>query len=92
MTFGGAIWLSVDAFLIRRHIRSEAGSKELLNILKKADAGGGGAVTDKKTGKPLDSNKALQLWFARRTVAWNWIALTIITIGFLLDLIGKLKP
>lgn len=89
ITFGGAVWLSIDAFLIRKRIRSEAGSQELLNILKNADASK--ILTDQKTGKPLNSEKSLQQWFATRTIAWNWIALGIIAIGFLLDLIGKLK-
>lgn len=89
ITFGGAVWLSIDAFCVLKRIRSEAGSKELLSILKDADASG--VVTDKKTGRPLSSEKALQQWFATRTIAWNWIALAIIALGFLLDLIGKFK-
>jgi hypothetical protein len=89
VTLFGTVWLSIDAFLIRRHIRSEAGASKLLEILK--NSGAGKVLTDTK-GKPLDSEEALHLWFATRTIAWNWIALSVIAGGFVLDLIGKLRP
>ena len=88
-TFIGAAWLLIDALRIRGHIRSESGASELLRILNKA--GASNAITDEK-GNPLNSDKDLQLWFAARTITWNWIALGLMAGGFLLDFIGKLRP
>lgn len=88
VTVTGALWLSIDAFLIRNRIRAEAGAEKLLEILKKACAEQ--TVTDPTSGKPLDSNRDLSLWLAGRTITWNWVALGLITIGFALDLAGKL--
>jgi hypothetical protein len=82
LTFVGGVWLSIDAFLARKHIRSESGASKLLEILKST---GAAELLKDKQGKPLNSEEALRLWFARRTIAWNWIALVIIAVGFLLD-------
>lgn len=88
VTVTGALWLSIDAFLVRNRIRAEAGAERLLEILKRACAEQ--TVTDPNSGKPLDSNRDLSLWLAGRTITWNWVALGLITIGFALDLAGKL--
>ena len=34
VTLAGAIWLSIDALSIRRHIMAEAGASKLLEILE----------------------------------------------------------
>lgn len=86
LTFAGGVWLSIDAFMIRKHIRSQSGAARLLKILKHAD---GDEVLTDEHNRPLKSETALQLWFAARTIAWNWVALGFMTTGFLLDLIGK---
>ncbi|HEY6347937.1 MAG TPA: hypothetical protein VI636_00880 [Candidatus Angelobacter sp.] len=88
MTVLGAGWLSVEAFLIRNRIREEAGAAELLEIVKKANAE---EVLTTKDGRTLKSQEALRLWLAGRTIAWNWVGLGLIAIGFVLDLIGKFK-
>jgi hypothetical protein len=84
----GAFWLLIDAFRIRQTIHAEHGAAKLRDILNKV--GAGDVLTDKE-GKPLDSEKALRLWFASRTIAWNWVALALVSLGFALDLIGKLR-
>jgi len=88
VTFAGAAWLSIDALLIRRHIRVEAGANEFFEILNKA--GARGLVKD-KSGKPLDSREDLTLWLAGRTVGWTWVGFGLMAFGFVLDLIGKLR-
>jgi hypothetical protein len=88
LTLAGSVWLSIDAFLIRRNIRSEEGAARLGEILTSV---GLGTVLKNDDGRPLDSRKALRLWFASRTIAWNWMALGLVAAGFLLDLIGKLS-
>lgn len=74
----GAVWLSIDAFLIRSRIREEEGADQLLEIIKKANAED---VITTKEGKTLKSKEALRSWLAGRTIAWNWASLTLITIG-----------
>lgn len=87
LTATGAIWLLIDALSIRSRIKSEAGATRLREILEKT---GAGDVLKDKRGIPLNSEKALRLWFAERSITWNWIALAFISAGFVLDLIGKL--
>jgi hypothetical protein len=84
----GGLWLLWDALRARRTIREEQGATRLRDILNKV--GSGDILKDKK-GNSLDSEKALRLWFVSRTIAWNWIALALISTGFVLDLIGKLR-
>ena len=87
VTFIGTVWLAIDALRARKHVRSQEGAKALSEIMR--NAGVVGSLKDKK-GNSLDSDQALNLWFAKRTVTWNWIALIIIAIGFMLDIIGKI--
>jgi hypothetical protein len=87
LTTAGGIWLVVDAILVRRSIRSEEGAAKLFEILKAANAA---EVLKSQEGIPLNSKKELRLWFASHTIAWNWVALTLISLGFISDLIGKL--
>jgi hypothetical protein len=84
----GAIWLLVDAVRIRRNIRAEDAATQLREILN--GTGAGKILTDKK-GNQLDSDKALRLWFSAHTIAWNWVALGIVSLGFVFDLYGKLR-
>jgi hypothetical protein len=83
----GALWLLVDALRIRGTIRAEQGASRLQEIL--AHIGKGDVLTDSK-GRPLNSDKALRLWFASRVIMWNWVALALVLVGFALDLCGKL--
>jgi len=83
-----ALWLLIDAMRIRRTIRAESGAARLQEILKQV--GAGDVLRDRK-GRPLNSEKALRLWFAARTIAWNWVALGLILMGFILDLWGKTR-
>jgi len=83
----GALWLLVDALRIRYTITAEEGASRLREILE--SSGKGDVLTDTK-GKQLNSEKALRLWFASRTIAWNWTALALVLLGFILDLWGKI--
>jgi len=83
----GAVWLLIDALRIRQTIQAEQGATRLREILSKV---GGGDVLEDKKGNRLDSESAFRLWFASRTIAWNLVALGLISAGFILDLIGKL--
>jgi hypothetical protein len=87
ISFAGAGWLAIDTLRLRNHIRSEAGALKLLARLKRA--GMEKLLTDAE-GKPLNSEQALRLWFAASTLAWNWVGLVLITIGFGLELVGRL--
>jgi hypothetical protein len=87
-TTAGGLWLLVDALRIRHTVRAEEGASRLREIL---DRVGAGDILKDGKGNPLNSEKALRLWFAARTIAWNWIALALITAGFVLDLIGKIR-
>src|SRR5438270_1599234 len=87
VTLGGTIWLSVDALRARKRVRSQGGAKTLSEIMK--NAGTQGSLKDEH-GNSLDSDQALSLWFAKRTVTWNWIALVVMAVGFVLDIIGKI--
>jgi len=87
ISFAGAGWLAIDSLRLRQHIRTEAGAMRLLARLKRA--GLEKVLTDTE-GKPLSSEQALRLWFAASTLAWNWVGLVLITLGFGLDLAGRL--
>ena len=87
ISFAGAGWLSIDSLRLRQHIRTEAGAMKLLPRLKRA--GMEKILTDAE-GKPLNSEEALRLWFAASTVTWNWAGFVLITVGFGLDLAGRL--
>lgn len=87
-SFLGTAWLTADAISVRRNIRSESGANRLHEIL---DAHKKGSLLKDERGKDLNSEEALRLWFADRTLAWNWIGLAVIAFGFALDLVGKLS-
>lgn len=87
ISFVGAGWLAIDSLRLRQHIRTEAGAMKLLARLKRA--GLEKILTDAE-GTPLSSEQALRLWFAAGTLAWNWIGLALVTLGFGLDLLGKI--
>ncbi len=86
LTFLGGFALVVEALFVRRKIRAEAGARRLLDIMK---AHGAEEVLVDKSGKPLNKEKALRLWFAERSLRWSWIGFGLLTGGFLLDLIAK---
>lgn len=89
LTLLGGLALSLEALFIRRKIRTEAGAQRLLEIMKAH--GADDVLTDPKSGKPLNKEKALRLWFAERSLRWSWVGFGLLTFGFLLDLIVKWK-
>ncbi|MGD0182052.1 MAG: hypothetical protein ABSC15_19750 [Terriglobales bacterium] len=89
LTLLGALALSVEALFVRRKIRTEAGGQRLLAIMKAH--GDDDVLTDPKSGKPLNKEKALRLWFAERSLGWSWLGFALMMVGFLLDLIAKWK-
>lgn len=89
LTLLGGLALSLEALFIRRKIRTEAGAQRLLEIMKAH--GADDVLTDPKSGKPLNKEKALRLWFAERSLRWSWVGFGLLTVGFLLDLIAKWK-
>jgi hypothetical protein len=84
----GGLALSLEALFVGRKIRTEAGAQRLLEIMK---AHGAEDVLVDKSGKPLNKEKALRLWFAERSLRWSWLGFGLLALGFLLDLIAKWK-
>lgn len=87
LTLLGGLALSVEALLVRRKIQTEAGAQRLFQIMEAHKAGE--ALVDPKGGKPLNTEKALRLWFAEHSLRWSWLGFVLLTSGFLLDLIAK---
>ncbi len=80
---GGAI-LSLDALFAVRTAKEERGKESVREAVKKAEG-----VYEDDRGRPLDSRYALRLWFARQSVLSARIGFSLVTAGFLLDLISK---
>jgi hypothetical protein len=89
LTLLGGLALSVEALFVRRKIRTEAGAQRLLAIMRAH--GAEDVLVDPQSGKPLNKEKALRLWFAERSLRWSWFGFGLLTLGFLLDLIAKCK-
>lgn len=80
---GGAV-LSLEALLAVQRARSARGKKSVQEAVKKAE----GVYVD-DNDRVLTSAYALQLLFARRIAIAGRIGFGLMTIGFLMDLIGK---
>ncbi len=80
---GGGI-LSLDALFAVRTAKEERGKESVREAVRKAE----GAYEDDQ-GRRLDSRYALRLWFARQSVLSARIGFSLVTAGFLLDLISK---
>jgi hypothetical protein len=85
LSFLGGLFLSIEAFLVRRRIRMEAGAARLHEILKKTRA-----VLEDGSGKPLESEKDLRVWLAERSLLYSWIGFGLMTFGFVLDILSQL--
>jgi hypothetical protein len=88
LTFSGGVVLSLEAFFLKRRIKAEAGANRLLRIMK--SHGSENVITDEKTGKPLNTEKALRMWFAERSLKYSWIGFSLLAFGFLFDFVSRL--
>jgi hypothetical protein len=82
---GGAI-LSLDALFAVRTAQEERGKESVREAVRKAK----GVYVDDQ-GRPLTSAYDLRLWFARQSVWSARIGFSLVTAGFLFDLISKLS-
>jgi hypothetical protein len=82
---GGSV-LSLDALCAVRRVRQEMGKDATLHAVEAA----GGTYVDKH-GNPLTSAFLLRRWFAGRSVLWARIGFSLMTAGFFLDLLAKLR-
>jgi len=81
---GGSV-LSLDALCAVRRVRQEKGKDEIRQAVEEA----GGHYVDSR-GNSLASDFSLRRWFASRSVLWARIGFSLMTLGFLLDILGKL--
>jgi len=86
LSFFGGLFLSVEAFLVRRRIRMDAGAVRLHEILKKTRA-----VLEDGRGKPLESERDFRIWLAERSLLYSWVGFSLMTFGFVLDICSKLR-
>jgi hypothetical protein len=80
LSFAGGVLLALDAIRMRSHIYQQRGSQDLLKFLK--EQGAANVIKD-DAGEPLNSETALQLWFANRSLKFAWIGFVFMTLGFL---------
>jgi hypothetical protein len=81
LNFAGGVILTFDALTIRARTRASGGAKRLRDILQKrgrADVLTGG-------GKTLDSDTAIELWLAVRSLEWTRVGFALMTAGFLVE-------
>lgn len=83
--FLGGFILSLDALCAVRRVRQEMGKGETQQAVQAA----GGVYVDEK-GNPLTSDFSLRRWFAGRSVISARIGFSLMTAGFLFDLLAKL--
>jgi hypothetical protein len=86
LMFVGGLVLTVDALTVRRRARRDRGATILNEILQ-----GDNPVKDLE-GRSLQDRTNLELWLSRAPLRRTWIGFLLTTLGFLLDLAGKLLP
>ena len=87
LSFAGGVVLTWETLSVKRQIKEESGARQLLEALAKI--GAPDALKD-ANGRPISQERALQLWFAQRSLRWGWVGFVLMTVGFLLEMIGGL--
>jgi len=95
LTFGGGTLLTLDALFVGRRIRTEKGAIRLQTALKKRKEENRSknpsfTLTD-ENDKPLKTETELSLWLAKMMFHWAWEGYLLVTAGFVLDFISKLR-
>src|SRR5689334_15581988 len=86
-TFVGSAVLAIDALGVRRRLKQRRGTEVFIQAVK--NSGDDDLVYD-PNNKRLNTQQAIEDWFAERTLRFAWIGFAFLGIGFGLDLICKL--
>ena len=88
LNFTGAACLCADALRVKQRLQERRGADRFRQILEKQ---GAASILKDKKGNPLDSDQALSLWFAERSLKRSWIGFSLLAGGFFIDLVSKLR-
>jgi hypothetical protein len=93
LAFMGGTLLTLDALLVGTRIRTERGAQRLKRALEERKKRGESKSFTLKdeNGKALRTETELSLWLAKTTLHWAWEGYLLITAGFVLDFISKIR-